>query len=234
MARVAAQRTAHEDQRLAAPAAGCRRWRIIAERVVPEQFVEPVVAVIGEHAVGGEALLAVAHLARVLDQVEAVEIDAGRDRCRRRTAFSPARGIDHFLAGPLSREGRELAVFFERCRGGEMIGHRQLPLTALTIFCAASSRLSAGNTLRPLALMIFLPASTLVPSRRTTSGTLRPTSFTAATTPSAMTSHFMMPPKMLTRMPFTLGSAAMILKAAATFSLLALPPTSRKLAGAMP
>ena len=32
----------------------------------------------------------------------------------------------------------------------------------------------------------------------------RPTSFTAATTPSAMTSHRMMPPKILTRMPFTL------------------------------
>ena len=58
--------------------------------------------------------------------------------------------------------------------------------------------------------------------------------FTAATTPSAITSHFMMPPKMLTRMPFTLGSAVMILKAAATFSLLAPPPTSRKFAGAWP
>ena len=47
-----------------------------------------------------------------------------------------------------------------------------------------------------------MPSSTLVPSRRTTSGTLRPTSLTAATTPSAMTSQRMMPPKMLTRMPF--------------------------------
>src|SRR5579864_8345058 len=58
--------------------------------------------------------------------------------------------------------------------------------------------------------------------------------FTAATTPSAMTSHFMMPPKILTSMPFTLGSAVMILNAAATFSALAPPPTSRKFAGAMP
>jgi len=38
---------------------------------------------------------------------------------------------------------------------------------------------------------------------------------------SAMMSHFMMPPKMLIRMPFTLGSAVMILNAAVTFSLLA-------------
>jgi hypothetical protein len=35
----------------------------------------------------------------------------------------------------------------------------------------------------------------------------------------AMTSHFMMPPKMLTKMPFTLGSLVMILKAAVTFSV---------------
>jgi hypothetical protein len=82
--------------------------------------------------------------------------------------------------------------------------------------------------------MIFLPSSTLVPSRRTTSGTFRPTSLTAATTPSAMMSQRMMPPKMLTRMPFTAGSAVMILKAAMTFSLEAPPPTSRKLAGSAP
>ena len=38
-------------------------------------------------------------------------------------------------------------------------------------------------------------------------------------TPSAITSHFMMPPKMLTRMPLTLGSAVMILNAAVTLLL---------------
>jgi len=86
----------------------------------------------------------------------------------------------------------------------------------------------------PESARIFLPSSTLVPSRRTTSGTFRPTTFAASTTPVAMTSHFMMPPKMLTRIPFTFGSAVMILNAAATFSLLAPPPTSRKFAGASP
>src|SRR5918994_163990 len=90
------------------------------------------------------------------------------------------------------------------------------PRTAFTIFWAASSRSSAGITLRPDSRMICLPSSTLVPSRRTTSGTCRPTVFTAAITPRAMTSHFMMPPKMLTRMPFTFGSAVMILNAAVT------------------
>ena len=52
---------------------------------------------------------------------------------------------------------------------------------------------------------MVLPSSTLVPSSRTTSGTCSPTSFTAATTPAAMMSHFMIPPKMFTRMPFTFG-----------------------------
>src|SRR5665811_1630722 len=113
-------------------------------------------------------------------------------------------------------------------------GHYAASFTALTIFCAASSRSSADVTLSLDSAMLFLPSSTLVPSRRTTSGTLRPTSFTAATTPSAITSHFMMPPKMLTRMPFTLGSEVMILNAAVTFSLVALPPTSRKFAGELP
>ena len=82
--------------------------------------------------------------------------------------------------------------------------------------------------------MISLPFSTLVPSRRTTSGTWSPTSLTAATTPSAMMSQRMMPPKMFTRMPFTFGSEVMILKASVTFSLVAPPPTSRKLAGSAP
>ena len=58
--------------------------------------------------------------------------------------------------------------------------------------------------------------------------------FTAAITPSAMMSQRMMPPKMLTRMPFTFGSDRMILKASVTFSLEAPPPTSRKFAGSAP
>jgi hypothetical protein len=69
---------------------------------------------------------------------------------------------------------------------------------------------------------------------RTTSGTDRCTSLAAATTPVAMVSHFMMPPKMLTRMPFTFGLASISLKASVTFSVVAPPPTSRKLAGSAP
>ena len=66
------------------------------------------------------------------------------------------------------------------------------------------------------------------------SGILRPTSFVAAITPSAITSHFMMPPKMLTRIALTDGSEEMILNAAEICSFLAEPPTSRKLAGEPP
>ena len=63
----------------------------------------------------------------------------------------------------------------------------------------------AACILRPLSFKIFLPSSTLVPSSRTTSGTLSPSSLAAATTPVATTSHFMMPPKMLTKIAFTFG-----------------------------
>src|SRR5690606_13071534 len=107
-------------------------------------------------------------------------------------------------------------------------------LTAATTFLAASVRLSAGIRLRPLWASSSLPFSTLVPSRRTTTGTLTPTSFTAAMMPSAIMSQRTMPPKMLTRMPSTLGLERISLKASVTRSLVAPPPTSRKLAGSPP
>src|SRR6185312_2093573 len=166
--------------------------------------------------------------------VEDRQIEMGR------AAFARRRAADHLGSisdRRLRMEGAVLAGETLADDLGALVdedGHYAAPLTALTIFCAASSRSSPEVTLSPDSLMIFLPRSTLVPSSRTTSGTFSPTSFTAATTPSAITSHFMMPPKMLTRMPFTFGSEVMILNAAVTFSLVALPPTSRKFAGAMP
>jgi len=69
---------------------------------------------------------------------------------------------------------------------------------------------------------------------RTTSGTDSDTAFAAAITPSAITSQRMMPPKMLTRMAFTCGFFSISLKASVTFSVVAPPPTSRKLAGSPP
>src|SRR5258708_5908450 len=109
-----------------------------------------------------------------------------------------------------------------------------VPSAAATTFCAASPMSLAEMIGRPESARIFLPRSTLVPSRRTTSATLRPTCLAAATTPSAITSQRMMPPKMLTRIAASFGLRSMILKASVTFSVVAPPPTSRKLAGLPP
>ena len=78
------------------------------------------------------------------------------------------------------------------------------------------------------------PSSTLVPSMRTTTGTSRPRDWAAWTTPWASTSQRKMPPKILIRIPLTLGSLRMMRKPFSTFSALAPPPTSRKLAGSAP
>src|ERR1043166_2590660 len=111
---------------------------------------------------------------------------------------------------------------------------KQFHWEAFTTFCAASASESAVMIGRPLSWRIFFPSSTFVPSSRTTSGTSTLTCLTAVRMPLAITSHFMMPPKMLTRMPFTFLSAQRILKASVTCSVDAPPPTSRKLAGEPP
>ncbi len=49
-----------------------------------------------------------------------------------------------------------------------------------------------------------------------------------------MMSHFMIPPKMLTRTALTFLSARMIRNASLTCSTFASPPTSRKFAGSPP
>src|SRR5918995_1738739 len=158
----------------------------------------------------------------------------------RRAAFARRHAADHLGAVGNRLLGVKRAVLAGEALADDLgilvdeDGHHAAFFTAATIFCAASSRSSADVTLSFDSAMIFFPSSTLVPSSRTTSGTLRPTSLTAATTPSAITSQRMMPPKMLTRMPFTFGSAVMILNAAVTRSLVAEPPTSRKLAGLSP
>lgn len=56
-------------------------------------------------------------------------------------------------------------------------------LTSLTIFCAPSAIVAAGSIANPESFKIFLPNSTFVPSKRTTSGKVKSTSFTASTIP---------------------------------------------------
>src|SRR5688572_877879 len=176
-------------------------------------------------------------LARLGDGVEHWQVEMSRAALARRDAADHLRAIGDGLLGVKGAGLAGEALADDLGVPVDQNGHQARPpavLMALTIFWAASSRSSAAITSSPDSFTIFLPSSTLVPSSRTTSGTARPTSFTAAMTPSAMTSQRMMPPKMFTRMPFTFGSAVMILKAAVTFSFDALPPTSRKLAGASP
>src|SRR5699024_3106457 len=76
---------------------------------------------------------------------------------------------------------------------------------ASTALRAPSLRSSAGMMSKLLLAKSALPLSTLVPSRRTTSGTSISMSLTALMMPSAIRSQRTMPPKMLTRMALTLS-----------------------------
>ena len=68
----------------------------------------------------------------------------------------------------------------------------------------------------------------------TTKGTFIFISLAASTTPCARTSHLMIPPKILIKIPLTFLSERISLSAAETFSFDAPPPTSKKLAGSLP
>src|SRR5699024_671790 len=108
------------------------------------------------------------------------------------------------------------------------------PPTASTICFAASLKPDAAIIFSPLSARILLPSSALLPSKRTTTGTSTPTSFTAPKIPSAIKSQRTIPPKIFTKTPFTLSSERIILNASVTRSLVAPPPTSKKLAGEPP
>src|SRR3990170_3011660 len=102
---------------------------------------------------------------------------------------------------------------------------------AFTTFSAASLIFSAVIMFSPDSAKVFLPKSIFVPCNLTTSGTFTPTSLAAAITPSAIISHLIIPPKIFIKTALTFSSDIRILNAAITCSLLAPPPTSRKLAG---
>jgi hypothetical protein len=73
---------------------------------------------------GGEALLAVARLTTVLDQIKAVEIDARDDMRGGWGAGGSARGRGNFFSFPFARKRREFAVLLKQCRCVEMVSHR--------------------------------------------------------------------------------------------------------------
>src|ERR1700743_2046963 len=94
-----------------------------------------------------------------------------------RTAFARRGAADHLGAigdGLFGMKGALVAGEALADDLGVLVdknGHYFLPFTAFTTFSAASPRLSAEVMARPDSAGIFLPNSTLVPSRRTTSGT---------------------------------------------------------------
>src|SRR6185437_13147534 len=89
-------------------------------------------------------------------------------------AFARRGAADHLGAVVERRLRMEGAVFAGEALADDLgvlvdeDRHYWAPFTALTIFCAASSRSSPDVTLSLDSAMIFLPRSTLVPSRRTT------------------------------------------------------------------
>src|SRR5438445_11196564 len=69
---------------------------------------------------------------------------------------------------------------------------------ALTAFCAASARSSAGIKVTPLSFRSRFPFSTFVPSILTTTGTESFSVFAALMLPLAITSTFILPPQLFT------------------------------------
>src|SRR5262249_46464334 len=138
--------------------------------------------------------------------------DAGHDL---RAVLAARQRVEAALAAgqPLHQEARVLV---------DPDAHR----AASTAFRAPSVSPSAGLILRPDSLRMRWPSSTLVHSSLTPTGRDRPISRTAATTPLAMMSHRMMPPKMLMRIARTFLSDRMMRNAFLTCSSLAPPPTS--------
>src|SRR5579862_9313691 len=70
---------------------------------------------------------------------------------------------------------------------------------------AASVKSEAAMMAKPLLASFWRAISALVPSSRTTTGTLGPTFLTALMMPSAIRSQRTMPPKIFTRIALTLG-----------------------------
>ena len=108
-----------------------------------------------------------------------------------------------------------------------------------TAFVAASSKSSVSTMLNPESAMICCAYSILVPFILSTIGFFIPRALIPLIKPNAITSalhlkryvYLAIPPKMFTKIDSTFGSLSMIFRAATTCSSVALPPTSKKLAG---
>src|SRR5580658_6030498 len=194
-------------------------------------FEDSVGGKLGRHI--ADADVGAGRFARLLDGVEngnAFEVGAAlaghHARDHLRSVFAACARVQ--LAGGAGDSlGEDAAVLVDEN------AHRETPIAWVTRRAASAMSLAA-ITLIPDSARIFLPSTTLVPSILTTSGTLSLTCWAASTTPWASTSQRMMPPKMLISTALTRGSPSRMRNAAATFSVLAPPPTSRKFAGSAP
>src|SRR5713226_1052530 len=131
-----------------------------------------------------------------------------------------------FLAGDALHQHARVLV--------DQHAHARALRASSTTFFAPSPMSSAITRARPDSASIFLPCSTLVPSARNTTGSFRPSFFTAEMMPSASRSTLRIPPNTLMKTAFTLGSEERMRKACSICSGEAPPPTSRKLAGSPP
>src|SRR6185295_2739374 len=98
------------------------------------------------------------------------------------------------------------------------------PFASATAFCTASSM--SDDAEKPLSWRIFIAICSFVPVRRMTSGTFSGFCLVAVTMPLATSSVRVMPPKMLNKIAFTLGSDVMMRSAFTTFSGFDDPPMS--------
>src|SRR3546814_18572887 len=85
-------------------------------------------------------------------------------------------------------------------------GNLQAARTSATFFFAASPRSFAATHGRPELARMSFPFSTFGPSTRNTTGPHRLPTFSSATMPYAVKTHFMLPTHMLTSRPLTSGS----------------------------
>src|SRR5258708_732535 len=140
--------------------------------------------------------------------------------------------LDHLLRVKAAIAARD-ALHDDRRGLVDEDAHAAFPPCASATACLTASSMS-DDAVNPLSCRIFMASSSFVPVRRMTSGMRSGLAFVAVTMPLATSSVRVMPPKMLKRMAFTLGSSVMIRRALTTFSGSDDPPMSRKLAGSPP
>src|SRR5262245_62096351 len=171
----------------------------------------------------------------VVHGVEHRPVEVPGPAAARRDAADEVRAVGDRLLGMESAllAGEALAV--QAVPAIDEDAHRfARPRASRTALVAASETSLATVIASPLAASSARALSAFVPSRRTTTGRFTPATLTAWMMPSAMTSQRTMPPKMFTRIARARAFERIRRKAAVTRSAVAVPPTSRKLAGSPP